>query len=95
MIDWVSIVRHSRRRFSDYMFAGPAKIRKRRRAKRHANSTPSSPNNRGANNAISRNFESGRGVCECCWNHVSSNNASKRKTALDRNDAIPQERACD
>jgi len=67
------------------MFAVPAKIRKRR-AKRHANSTPSLPNNRGANNAISCNFENGRGVCECCWNHVSSNNASKREIALDRND---------
>ncbi|KAH0568382.1 hypothetical protein KQX54_020623 [Cotesia glomerata] len=31
MIDWVSIVRHSRRRFSDYVNAVPMKIRKRRR----------------------------------------------------------------
>ncbi|GLH17259.1 Uncharacterized protein GBIM_22209, partial [Gryllus bimaculatus] len=31
MIDWVSIVRHSRRRFSNYMYAVPSKVRKRRR----------------------------------------------------------------
>lgn len=30
MIDWVSIVRHSRRRFSDYVNAVPMKIRKHR-----------------------------------------------------------------
>lgn len=71
MIDWVSIVRHSRRRFSDYMFAVPAKIRKRRRAKRHANSKLDSLNDRGAN-TISCNA-SGRNVCGCCWRHVSSN----------------------
>ena len=31
MIDWVSMVRHSRRRFSNYMYAVPSKVRKRRR----------------------------------------------------------------
>jgi len=34
MIDWVSIVRHSRRRFSNYMYAVPSKVRKKRRPKR-------------------------------------------------------------
>lgn len=34
MIDWVSIVRHSRRRFSDYVNAVPMKIRKNRQTKR-------------------------------------------------------------
>jgi len=29
MIDWVSIVRHSRRRFSNYMYAVPNKVRRR------------------------------------------------------------------
>jgi hypothetical protein len=28
MIDWVSIVRHSRRRFSNYMYAVPNKVRR-------------------------------------------------------------------
>ncbi|KYN02222.1 hypothetical protein ALC62_07006 [Cyphomyrmex costatus] len=67
MIDWVSIVRHSRRRFSDYMFTVPSKIRKHPRVKRHVNSTLGSPNDRDKNNAISRNSRNGRGVCECCW----------------------------
>ncbi|XP_042240841.1 uncharacterized protein LOC121878570 [Homarus americanus] len=31
MIDWVSIVRHSRRRFSNYMYAGPSRVRRRRK----------------------------------------------------------------
>ncbi|KAH9383331.1 hypothetical protein HPB48_024546 [Haemaphysalis longicornis] len=31
MIDWVSIVRHSRRRFSNYMYAMPSKVRRRRK----------------------------------------------------------------
>lgn len=88
MIDWVSIVRHSRRRFSDYMFAVPAKIRKRRRAKRHTDSL-GTPNKRAANNAISRNSENAgggiRGCCRrrcCCWNHVSP--GKHRKMGLDR-----------
>ncbi|KYM75346.1 hypothetical protein ALC53_14254 [Atta colombica] len=72
MIDWVSIVRHSRRRFSDYMFTVPTKIRKRRRVKRHTNSTLSSPNDRDTNNTISRS-KNDRSICECYWTHVSSN----------------------
>ncbi|MPC86912.1 hypothetical protein E2C01_081751 [Portunus trituberculatus] len=31
MIDWVSIVRHSRRRFSNYMYAVPTRVRRRRK----------------------------------------------------------------
>ncbi|KAH7962961.1 hypothetical protein HPB52_018932 [Rhipicephalus sanguineus] len=31
MIDWVSIVRHSRRRFSSYMYAMPSKVRRLRK----------------------------------------------------------------
>lgn len=31
MIDWVSIVRHSRRRFSNYMYAVPSRVRRRRK----------------------------------------------------------------
>ena len=31
MIDWVSIVRHSRRRFSNYMYAAPSRVRRRRK----------------------------------------------------------------
>ncbi|XP_069986623.1 disks large homolog 4-like isoform X3 [Penaeus vannamei] len=31
MIDWVSIVRHSRRRFSNYMYGVPSKVRRRRK----------------------------------------------------------------
>ncbi|KAK9884882.1 hypothetical protein WA026_009109 [Henosepilachna vigintioctopunctata] len=30
MIDWVSIVRHSRRRFSNYVYSVPHKVRRRR-----------------------------------------------------------------
>ena len=82
MIDWVSIVRHSRRRFSDYMFTVPAKVRKRRRVKRHTNSTLSLPNDRDTNNTISRS-KNNRSVCECCWNHVSSN-ANKRNALITR-----------
>lgn len=72
MIDWVSIVRHSRRRFSDYMFAVPVKIRKRRRARRHTDPKSVLPDDRDVNNAISRDSENGGNVCECCWSHVSS-----------------------
>ncbi|CAL4060251.1 unnamed protein product, partial [Meganyctiphanes norvegica] len=31
MIDWVSIVRHSHRRFSNYMYGVPSKVRRRRK----------------------------------------------------------------
>ena len=79
MIDWVSIVRHSRRRFSDYIFTVPTKIRKRRRVKRHTNSTLSSPNDR---DTISRS-KNDRSICECYWTHVSSN-ASKRNVLITR-----------
>ncbi|KAL1123402.1 hypothetical protein AAG570_002482 [Ranatra chinensis] len=40
MIDWVSIVRHSRRRFSNYMYAMPTKVRKRRRKNRRLENMP-------------------------------------------------------
>ncbi|XP_049800164.1 uncharacterized protein LOC126235487 [Schistocerca nitens] len=53
MIDWVSIVRHSRRRFSNYMYAVPSKVRKRRRMRR-SGPQEGSP---GAS-AFS---------CGCCW----------------------------
>ncbi|KAG0432219.1 hypothetical protein HPB47_021018 [Ixodes persulcatus] len=36
MIDWVSIVRHSRRRFSNYMYAMPSKVRRRRKQQMRA-----------------------------------------------------------
>jgi len=36
MIDWVSIVRHSRRRFSNYMYAVPNKVRRRQTKMVHA-----------------------------------------------------------
>lgn len=71
MIDWVSIVRHSRRRFSDYMVAVPIKIRKRRRARR-TNRKLILLNDRGANNAISRDSENDGDTCKCCWSNVSS-----------------------
>ncbi|KYB29111.1 hypothetical protein TcasGA2_TC032077 [Tribolium castaneum] len=56
MIDWVSIVRHSRRRFSNYMYGVPNKVRRKRRAVKkpvigngNSNSAPHTSN------------------CSCCW----------------------------
>lgn len=72
MIDWVSIVRHSRRRFSDYMFAVPIKIRKRQRARRHTNPKLVLLYDHDVNNAISHNSQNSGDGCECCWSHVSS-----------------------
>lgn len=42
MIDWVSIVRHSRRRFSNYVYSVPLKVRKKRKPRRESDN-PSSP----------------------------------------------------
>lgn len=43
MIDWVSIVRHSRRRFSNYMTSVPRKVRKRRQNNARAANAPHFP----------------------------------------------------
>lgn len=51
MIDWVSIVRHSRRRFSNYMYGVPHKVRRKRKQKTNE-CGPTSPH---ASN------------CSCCW----------------------------
>lgn len=66
MIDWVSIVRHSRRRFSDYMYSVPIKVRKRR-TKRTCQSTENIDRN-----IVTRGSVRARDICGCCWNHVSS-----------------------
>lgn len=52
MIDWVSIVRHSRRRFSNYMYGVPHKVRRKRRQKQNEDDNAASPH---ASN------------CSCCW----------------------------
>lgn len=65
MIDWVSIVRHSRRRFSDYVYGVPIKVRKRR-TKRSCHSGEHV--NR---NAVTRAAKQSSNFCGCCWNHVS------------------------
>lgn len=59
MIDWVSIVRHSRRRFSNYVYAVPNKVRKRRRYK--ARPPGGDPQDR--TDPLS---------CACCWAHKVS-----------------------
>ncbi|KDR17810.1 hypothetical protein L798_08239 [Zootermopsis nevadensis] len=59
MIDWVSIVRHSRRRFSNYMYAVPSKVRKKRRPKRL-----------GAGQRVDSCSGGGAPFCGgCCWAH--------------------------
>ncbi|XP_061938693.1 disks large 1 tumor suppressor protein isoform X18 [Apis cerana] len=63
MIDWVSIVRHSRRRFSDYMYGVPIKVRKRRTKRtchfgEHVN-----------RNVVTRASKRSTSFCGCCWNH--------------------------
>lgn len=54
MIDWVSIVRHSRRRFSNYMYGVPNKVRRRRRPKKQTGNINSSHVPHASN-------------CSCCW----------------------------
>lgn len=54
MIDWVSIVRHSHRRFSNYVYGVPNKVRRRRKpikkqVENGKNKTPHSSD------------------CSCCW----------------------------
>ncbi|XP_026300211.1 disks large 1 tumor suppressor protein isoform X14 [Apis mellifera] len=63
MIDWVSIVRHSRRRFSDYMYGVPIKVRKRRTKRtchfgEHVNRS-----------VVTRASKRSTSFCGCCWNH--------------------------
>ncbi|KAK5649511.1 hypothetical protein RI129_000540 [Pyrocoelia pectoralis] len=53
MIDWVSIVRHSRRRFSNYMYGVPNKVRRRRRHKRPPADVVASPTDQSKSS--------------CCW----------------------------
>lgn len=66
MIDWVSIVRHSRRRFSDYMYGVPVKVHKRR-TKRACLSIE-----HGNRNVPRHDSKRSNDLCGCCWNHVSS-----------------------
>uniref|UniRef100_A0A6P7GUV3 Uncharacterized protein LOC114341041 n=1 Tax=Diabrotica virgifera virgifera TaxID=50390 RepID=A0A6P7GUV3_DIAVI len=62
MIDWVSIVRHSHRRFSNYMYGVPSKVRRRRQkfikreqqANTNGTASGSSSMPHGSN-------------CSCCW----------------------------
>nr|XP_031828320.1 disks large 1 tumor suppressor protein isoform X9 [Nomia melanderi] len=61
MIDWVSIVRHSRRRFSDYMYGAPIKVRKRR-TKRTCRSA-----DRGNRNVVPHDSKRSSDACGCCW----------------------------
>lgn len=70
MIDWVSIVRHSRRRFSNYMYAVPSKVRKRRRPKRRSNS-PGLFCGRGGPNHHHHHHGEQSNLCGCCWDKVS------------------------
>ncbi|XP_017774208.1 PREDICTED: uncharacterized protein LOC108560979 [Nicrophorus vespilloides] len=58
MIDWVSIVRHSRRRFSNYMYGVPNKARKRRKQRRAQQNGPHDSNQPHSSN------------CSCCWTDV-------------------------
>lgn len=65
MIDWVSIVRHSRRRFSNYVGArAPIRIKKRRRT---PNSTPIPPSSSNAHS-----LQEDRLQYNCCCTHVSN-----------------------
>ncbi|XP_066259364.1 disks large 1 tumor suppressor protein isoform X6 [Euwallacea similis] len=61
MIDWVSIVRHSRRRFSNYMTSVPRKVRKRRQKNSRTTS------NRSQAPSPSEELINHRAKCSCCW----------------------------
>lgn len=59
MIDWVSIVRHSRRRFSNYVGGrAPIRMKKRRRPPPPSTSSPTDDRNQ----------------YSCCCTNVSDNN---------------------
>lgn len=61
MIDWVSIVRHSRRRFSNYVGArAPIRIKKRRRTPNSSSIVPST-----------NSHHDDRPQYNCCCTHVS------------------------
>ncbi|CAG5107511.1 Protein of unknown function [Cotesia congregata] len=62
MIDWVSIVRHSRRRFSDYVNAVPMKIRKRRQKNPRDLLYVSSTDDKNSVGYYERLY----GLCICC-----------------------------
>ncbi|XP_023311086.1 disks large 1 tumor suppressor protein isoform X3 [Anoplophora glabripennis] len=59
MIDWVSIVRHSHRRFSNYMYGVPSKVRKRRQ--KFIKRQQQMPGN-GAAAGMPHGSK-----CSCCW----------------------------
>ena len=66
MIDWVTIVRHSRRRFSNYISAVPIKVRTCKKSGRcdivRSRSLIRKSRSRSTNTVL----------CICCWNKVSS-----------------------
>lgn len=67
MIDWVSIVRHSRRRFSNYMVArAPVRIKKRRHAPHSAPVAAHTPASSTAHSP-----QDDRRQYTCCCTHVS------------------------
>lgn len=65
MIDWVSIVRHSRRRFSNYVGARAAPIRIKRRRSPDTPTIPSS-------SSTAHSLQDDRIQCNCCCTHVSN-----------------------
>lgn len=66
MIDWVSIVRHSRRRFSNYVGTRPAiRMKKRRRTPNPAQIAPPSAN------TAAHSPQDDRHQYTCCCTHVS------------------------
>ncbi|KAH1027347.1 hypothetical protein HUJ05_000875 [Dendroctonus ponderosae] len=83
MIDWVSIVRHSRRRFSNYMTSVPRKVRKRRQK----NANPLSIN---SGQCTLNSTSSSRGIEQhrpksSCWNA----DKLKKKSRYNEDDVPP------
>lgn len=70
MIDWVSIVRHSRRRFSNYV-GGRAPIRMKRRRRTPVNT--SHPFGGGGATVIKTSPQHERSHYSCCCTQVSGN----------------------
>ncbi|KAF7411220.1 hypothetical protein HZH66_000116 [Vespula vulgaris] len=92
MIDWVSIVHHSRRRFSDYMYVVPARVKKQRRAKQRRYSLKNSIEHRAyvAHNDDLDEYHCDD-FCGCCsWNHKTRYNAGGVEEQLPPPPSPPQ-----
>ncbi|KAL2740966.1 discs large 1-like protein isoform X16, partial [Vespula squamosa] len=92
MIDWVSIVHHSRRRFSDYMYVVPARGKRQRRVKQRRYSLKNSIEHR-AYVVHSDDLDEYHcdDFCGCCsWNHKTRYNAGGVEEQLPPPPSPPQ-----